>query len=181
MIIYIDDMLLMAESATQVTLHLEALLYLLTGLGFIINAHIPYSTQQIKFLGLKVHFSTLCQRLPEEKLHHKRLEQKVQVAVCQVIGNLPAASQAVLILLVSTKESAESAEQRQPTIHCTPHPLPSSQGGTAMVARETLPMQCQSLTSSNGNCGDKVRCISAGMESSLGQGDLGARRSGSCT
>ena len=34
MVIYIDDILLMAE---QVTLHLEALLYLLTGLGFIIN------------------------------------------------------------------------------------------------------------------------------------------------
>ena len=37
MTIYIDDILLMAESAASVTLHLEALLCLFTGLGFIIN------------------------------------------------------------------------------------------------------------------------------------------------
>jgi len=106
MIVYIDDILLMAESAAQVKLHLEALLYLLTGLGFIINVpkSVTSPTQQIEFLGLQVHSSTLRLSLPGEKLHHIRLEvnqtlQKLQVTarqLAQVIGKLHAASQAVL-------------------------------------------------------------------------------------
>jgi len=44
----------MAESVAQVTLYSEALLYLLTGLGFIINVpkSVTSPTQQIGFLGL---------------------------------------------------------------------------------------------------------------------------------
>ena len=106
MVVYIDDILLMAESAEQVTLHLEALLYLLTGLGFIINAPklVTSPTQQIEFLGLWVNSTTLHLSLPGEKLHHIRLEvsqtlQKDQVTarhLAQVIGKLHTASQAVL-------------------------------------------------------------------------------------
>ena len=52
MIVYIDGMLLMAESINQVEAHLEALIYLLTGLGFVINIpkSITIPTQQIEFL-----------------------------------------------------------------------------------------------------------------------------------
>ena len=88
MIIYIDDILLMAESAEQVTLHLE----------------VTSPTQQIEFLGLQVHSTTLQLSLPGEKLHHIRLEvsqtlRKDQVTarqLAQVIGKLHATSQAVL-------------------------------------------------------------------------------------
>ena len=54
MIVYIDDMLLMAESINQVEAHLEALIYLLTGMGFVINIpkSITIPTQQIEFLGM---------------------------------------------------------------------------------------------------------------------------------
>jgi len=69
MIIYTDNILLMAESAVQVTLHLEALLYLLIGLEFIIN--VPKSlaspTQKMEFLGFQVYSSTLRLSLPGEK------------------------------------------------------------------------------------------------------------------
>ena len=37
MIVYIDDILLMADTAAQAKSHLEAWTFLLTGLGFIIN------------------------------------------------------------------------------------------------------------------------------------------------
>ena len=56
MIVYIDDILVMAETATQVKSHLDALVFLLTGLGFIINVKnsVTTPTQQIDFLGLRV-------------------------------------------------------------------------------------------------------------------------------
>ena len=61
MIVYIDNILLMAESPKQVEGHLEALIYLLTGLRFVINLPklITTPTQQIKYLRLLVDSTTL--------------------------------------------------------------------------------------------------------------------------
>ena len=76
MIVYIDDIMLMGESPNQVESHLEALVYILTGLGFVIN--IPKSvmipSQQIEYLGMLVDSTTLHLSLPGEKLHHIRVE-----------------------------------------------------------------------------------------------------------
>jgi len=106
MIVYIDDILLMADTAAQVKSHLEALMLLLTGLGFIVNVakSVTTPTQQIEFLGLRVDSTSLHLSLPGEKLHHIRMEvsqhlQRSQVTarqLAQLIGKLHAASQAVL-------------------------------------------------------------------------------------
>ena len=106
MIVYIDNILLMADTAAQAKSHLEALTFLLTGLGFVINAQksITTPTQQIEFLGLKVNSVSLHLSLPGEKLHHIRMEvrqhlQRSQVTarqLAQLIGKLHATSQAVL-------------------------------------------------------------------------------------
>jgi len=106
MVVYIDDILLMADTAAQVKTHLEALMFLLTSLGFVINMpkSVTIPTQQIEFLGMKVDSVSLQLSLPGEKLHHIRMEvsqhlQKSQVTarqVAQLIGKLHAASQAVL-------------------------------------------------------------------------------------
>ena len=106
MIVYIDDILLMADTAAQAVSHLEALTFLLTGLGFIINVQKSITTpsQQIEFLGLKVDSVSLHLSLPGEKLHHIRMEvrqhlQRPQVTarqLAQLLGKLNAASQAVL-------------------------------------------------------------------------------------
>ena len=106
MIVYIDDILLMADTAAQAKSHLEALTFLLTGLGFVINAQksITIPTQQIEFLGLKVNSLSLHLSLPGEKLHHIRMEvrqrlQRSQVTarqLAQLIGKLHAASRAAL-------------------------------------------------------------------------------------
>ena len=63
MIVYIDDILLMAESADQVRADLDTLVYLLDGLGFIINQtkSITSPAQQLEFLGLQVDSTTLHQ------------------------------------------------------------------------------------------------------------------------
>ena len=87
--------------------HLEALTYLLTGLGFVINIKKSITTpaQQIKYLGLLVDSTTLHLSLPGEKLHHIRSEMD-QITkksssitarkLAQIIGKLHTASQAVL-------------------------------------------------------------------------------------
>jgi len=98
------------ESPNQAESHLQALMFLLTDLGFIIN--IPKSitrpTQSIEYLGLLVDSTFLQLSLPGEKLHHIRMEvnqikQKSHVTACQLaqlIGKLNAASQAVLSALL---------------------------------------------------------------------------------
>jgi len=96
----------MADTAAQVQSHLEALMFLLTGLGFVINMmkSVTSPTQQIEFLGMMVDSTSLQLSLPGEKLHHIRKEvnqnlQRPQVTarqLAQLIGKLHAASQAVL-------------------------------------------------------------------------------------
>ena len=105
MIVYIDDILLMGDSPNQVESHLQALVFLLTNLGFIINLpkSITIPTQTIEYLGLLVDSTSLHLSLPGEKLHHIRMEvnqilQKSHVTarqLAQIIGKLNAASQAV--------------------------------------------------------------------------------------
>ena len=94
----------MGESPEQVKGHLEALTYLLTGLGFVINIpkSITIPAQRIKYLGLLVDSTTLHLSLPGEKLHHIRSQitkKNSPITVrqlAQIIGKLHATSQAVL-------------------------------------------------------------------------------------
>ena len=55
-IIYIDDMLLMAESRDTAVQHLEVLMFLLETIGFVLNKEKSYlhPTQELEFLGLMV-------------------------------------------------------------------------------------------------------------------------------
>ena len=98
--------------------------------------------------------------------------QKVQVAarqLAQVIESLPAASQAVLpahLFCQSLQRDLQRAVNSS-NQHYTALLTLSPPAREELVARETLPMQWQSLRLSNGNSGNKVRCISAGMGSSL--------------
>ena len=107
MIVYIDDILVMGESPEQVKGHLEALTYLLTGLGFVINTPKSITTpaQRIEYLGLLVDSTTLHLSLPGEKLYHIRseIDQITKKSspitareLAQIIGKLHAASQAAL-------------------------------------------------------------------------------------
>ena len=86
MIVYIDDILLMADTAAQAVSHLEALTFLQTGLGFIINVQksITTPTQQIEFLCLKVDSVSLYLSLPGEKVYHIRMEVRQHLQRPQV-------------------------------------------------------------------------------------------------
>ena len=96
----------MGELPDQVESHLETLVYLLTGLGFVINIHksIMTPSQQIKYLGILVDSTTLDLRLPVEKFHHIGLEidqitQRSHITakqLAQLIGKLHAIAQTLL-------------------------------------------------------------------------------------
>ena len=68
-VIYIDDILLMASSQSQVTEHSQMLLNLLKNLGFVIN-----QSHSIEFLGLMIDSESLTFKVPEEKIRKVQKE-----------------------------------------------------------------------------------------------------------
>lgn len=78
LIIYIDDILLMADSVLTAKAHTAALIFLLENLGFIIN--LPKSlldpTQEIDFLGFTVNSVTMEIKVPGSKIKQVRQEAK---------------------------------------------------------------------------------------------------------
>lgn len=73
LIIYIDDMLIMAESETLLKDHVAGTVYLLENLGFVIN--LPKSILEpqrtIDFLGFQVDSSTMELKLPGNKMEER--------------------------------------------------------------------------------------------------------------
>jgi len=69
-IIYIDDMFILANSKKEASQHLEVLVFLLEALGFIINQEksLLSPVQEIEFLGLMVDSLAIQLKLPGEKL-----------------------------------------------------------------------------------------------------------------
>ncbi len=82
MIIYIDNILLIAETRSQAQAHTAGLIFLLESLGFIINQKksIVDPTREIDFLGFAVHSQTMEIKVPGEKIRHLKLE--AQRIVC---------------------------------------------------------------------------------------------------
>ena len=81
--------------------------------------------------------------------------------------SIPSSSPSSLVLSFPSRGSTEGTEQQQSRLHCIHQPVPSSQGRTTVVAGETCSMEWQSSGSPEGNSVDKVRCITAGMGSSV--------------
>ena len=134
------------------------------------------TTQQIEFLGLLVHSTTLYLSLPGEKLHHIRLEVSQTLQKDQVAGsnnretacNIPSSPPSSLVLSFPLRGSTEGTEQQQSRLHCIHQPVPSIQKRTTVVAGETRPMV-------EHYCRDAEQCAMA-----PGSGDPGTRYSREC-
>jgi len=70
LIIYLDDLLILADSEQTARLHLATAMNLLESLGFIINLKksVLAPVHKIEFLGLSVDSVTLCLALPRDKV-----------------------------------------------------------------------------------------------------------------
>ena len=106
-IVYIDDMFILAKTREETSQHLEVLLFLLEALGYIVNREKSYldPAQELEFLGLLVDSQSLQLRLPGEKIKQIRREATQLLGrelisarqLSQFLGKLNAASQAMLV------------------------------------------------------------------------------------
>ena len=83
LIIYLDDLMIMAESHDQALHHAASTLNLLEGLGFIVNYQksqlLP--SQKMEFLGFLIDSNTMTLQLPGEKL--RKIRKKCQELLAQ--------------------------------------------------------------------------------------------------
>ena len=72
LIIFLDDILLMAASVEELTLARDTLIYLLQNLGFLINIKksVLQPCQTIQFLGMEINSIDMTVTLPQEKKDH---------------------------------------------------------------------------------------------------------------
>lgn len=105
MIIYIDDMLLMAESEQMLRDQVTGLVYLMENLGFVINHKKSQvgPSQEIEFLGFLINSQTMELKLPGNKIKTIRSEARNLLAserlsaqvLSRVLGKMNAATQAI--------------------------------------------------------------------------------------
>ena len=105
-ILYLDDMLLMAEAESKVKGDFNTAVFLLTSLGFIVNMEksIGSPSQQIEFLGFKVDSRKMTIALPTQKLvslrcqarHMRAARQTTVREISQMLGSMVAAHPAIL-------------------------------------------------------------------------------------
>ena len=105
MVVYIDDILVMAKSEAQLKDHVRCLVYLLENLGYIINYKnsVLTPTKQLEFLGFILDSDSAELRLPTDKVKKIRPDaQKLQKQspttareLSRFIGKLNAATKAI--------------------------------------------------------------------------------------
>ena len=107
LIIYIDDMLIIAESETLLKDHIQGIIYLLENLGFVIN--FPKSLLEpkkiIEFLGFLVDSNAMELKLPGDKLKSIRGEAKriltseytTALELSRMLGKMNATTKAIEI------------------------------------------------------------------------------------
>lgn len=105
LVIYLDDLLILAYSEQSARLHLATAMNLLESLGFIINPKKSVLTpvQIIEFLGMSVDSVSLCLALPRDKVRSIRRECEGLIAnpittvrqLAHLLGRLSSSLQAV--------------------------------------------------------------------------------------
>jgi len=105
-VLYLDDMLLMANSQDRARDHFQCATYLLTALGFVLNVDksVSLPEQQIEFLGFILDSNMMTISLPPQKLGSllkstKHLAEKMQTTlreISQVLGTMVASHPAIL-------------------------------------------------------------------------------------
>ena len=87
-LIYLDDMLVMAANPSLLKQHLKVVTYLLKHLGFILNQKkcVMTPTQSIEFLGFRVGSTRMTLSLPLEKVHKVQKECRHTCNMSSVTG-----------------------------------------------------------------------------------------------
>ena len=157
LVIYINDILVMAETKELATDHTLGLIHLLENLGFIVHPvkSVTIPTQEIEFLGMQVDSQSLELSVPGRKLKKirleaskfaERLESPTAREVSRLLGRLNSVSQAIppgplfCRMLQRDLSAALSASNQQYEAYC---PL-------SKAAKEELTWWKEQLTRWNG-------------------------------
>ena len=157
LVIYIDDILIMAETREQARDHTLGLIYLLENLGFIIHPvkSLTNPTQEIEFLGMQVDSRSMELRVPGQKLKQIRLEAAKMAErlapptareLSRLLGKLNSLTQAIppgpLFCRMLQRDLAAALEESD-QVYEVPCPL-------SEAAREELTWWKEQLTRWNG-------------------------------
>jgi len=114
LIIYLDDILILACSPTELYLARDTMIYLLQNLGFLINIKKSQfqATQKIQFLGVEINSLNMSLSLPQEKVS-KIIKQ------CQEILKKEFVSLRELTSLIGRLTSSAIAVLPSPLQYCT--------------------------------------------------------------
>ena len=114
LVIYMDDMLIMAHSKQMLREQIYQVLFLIKNLGFIIDSKksLLSPTQEIEFLGMIVNSQTMEIKLPGQKIKTIRLE------ACQMLDHLQPTAQRVSQLL-GKLNATSPALQMAPLFCCS--------------------------------------------------------------
>ena len=141
LVIYMDDMLLMADSKQKLTEHVQCTVFLLENLGFIMNSKksILQPMKEIEFLGMIVSSLSMDLKLPGEKIRKIRLEarrllhskQPSAQLLSQLLGKLNATSPALQMaplfcrsLQICLKQALSDSQQNyQAAVQLSPQAL----------------------------------------------------------
>ena len=128
LVIYMDDMLVMAHSNQMLREHVYQVLFLLENLGFIINSKesLLSPIQEIEFLGMIVNSQTMEIKLPGQKIKLIRMEactildhpRPTAQKVSQLLGKLNATSPALKmapLLLPPNSDLPQTSTSTQPS------------------------------------------------------------------
>ena len=174
LIIYIDDILVIGKSPDEVRDHVEALIALLEGLGFIVNMEKSVTTpsQQIEFLGLQVDTITMCLSLPGHKIKAIRGEASQllrpgSLRQCSQVGtiyreaecNIPSSISSPTFLSSPTERPPVSPTEREPELRDATPVVSGISRRDSMVAAAPFYVEWSNLAETSSAVSDSVRCL----------------------
>ena len=156
-IIYLDDMLMLAKSIQEILIAKDTVIYLLQHLGFVINLKksVLIPTQKIEFLGLIIDSVELTLSLTQEKLDKinqlcLRMNKAPQVSVLELtklIGLLNSTAQAVLPAKIQLRYLQQAQIQALNQTHSYQQKIVLSNH-----CKQELQWWIENLRLSNGRC-----------------------------
>ena len=183
-ILYLDDLLIMAQSREEAKRHLATALELITALGFIINTKksITDPAQEIEFLGFggHDHFPTTTEdEVPEES--SKATEgptignSQTDSPATRHDGGSPSSHSASTVTLQELGESKDEDHSMGSFLRVSNTSGPDDGNGAPVVDRQSKQPQWQAPTNNTMGLDNRDRCIHNGM-GCVQSGDKNGRR-----
>ena len=178
-IVYIDDMLLLAETRSSLRNHIAGTRYILECLGFTVNQDksIMEPTQEIEFLGITINTKQMIMCLPTEKLKkiqadaRNLLGEAVTSArkLARLIGKMNASARVIppapLFYRNLQRDLSQVLETGGSELRHTPFNLARWVRGTGVVGHANEKLEWQNHPEEGGRYCHRIRCIPGGLGS----------------